>query len=390
MHRWTTLLLLCPLLLVQLLFVQQRLAAETIVPTFSKQTPPFKAYPHALADPVATTLATLAQTADLIVRGRVTGVQSFWRPDHTIIESDVTITVAYPLLGNPRRTVTLRTPGGYLADERLGMISTHAAAFALGEEVLLFLQKQGATWQMVDGAAGKFLIEGKFAFNPDLAFVQPIAGLLPHLVTLVVKRGMKSPLPVAWSQLETRLVSASRQLVAASSPKPRWSTPHAAAPFYIHLNTDQIGAGGDRAHFRNAILAAAAAWSNVASADFMLSYAGETTATQTSYNGVNEVLFMHKGSKERAAAAQVWYTDEQAIVEADIWINDDYVWSVTGTPGAYEVDLQSALLHEFGHWLILGHSADTDAVMFSKLSTGTLKRQLQQPDILGISAIYPR
>ena len=99
---------------------------------------------------------------------------------------------------------------------------------------------------------------------------------------------------------------------------------------------------------------------------------------------------MHKGTQERAAAAQVWYTADQTIIEADIWINEDYAWDATGTPDADEVDLQSALLHEFGHWLILGHSTDASAVMFSRLSTGALKRALQPPDERGIRAIYPR
>ena len=54
-----------------------------------------------------------------------------------------------------------------------------------------------------------------------------------------------------------------------------------------------------------------------------------------------------------------------------------------------EGDLQSALLHEFGHWLILAHCADSQAVMFAKLTTGTLKRELQPSDILGIRTIYP-
>ena len=137
-------------------------------------------------------------------------------------------------------------------------------------------------------------------------------------------------------------------------------------------------------------MAAAASWSQVANVDFVLTYAGATNATQTGYNGVNEVLFMHKGQQERAAAAQVWFTADGTIIEADIWINDDYTWNATGNPAADEVDLQSALLHEFGHWLILGHCADSHAVMFAKLKAGTLKRELQPSDMLGIRAIYPQ
>ena len=336
-------------------------------------------------------LRALVQTSDLIIRGRVQTIHAFWRTDQRIIESNVTIAVAYTLLGDSSPQVTIRTVGGYLAAEEIGMVSPHAATFAVGEEVLLFAVQQEAGWRTVGGATGKFLVKGNQIINQDLALAHSLEGLLPTVVELVKRRGLQTQLPIAWRHLTAWPVTQQAQTLTAQSDKRRWATPHASAAFYLNLNTAQMGdADGDHNAFRQAIVAAANRWGAVVDADFTLAYAGETNATATGYNGVNEVLFMHKGSQERAAAAQVWYTADQTIVEADIWINEDYAWNATGAPDADEVDLQSALLHEFGHWLILGHSADGDAVMFARLTAGTLKRDLQPPDERGIRAIYPR
>lgn len=347
---------------------------------------------HDCADdsPLAT-LSELVQTADLIVRGQVTAVHSFWNADHNLIESETTIAVAYRLVGSPQHTLTIRTTGGVVATDGLGMVSMHEANFAVGEEILAFAYQQGPVWRMVGGATGKFLVEGETVRNPDLALAQPLAGLLPTIVDLIKQRGRQAQIPLIWQHLAATPTGAEATASARQNDTRKWATPHATAAFTINLNTAQVDReGGSRAEFRQAIMAAATSWGQVADVDFTLPYVGETTATQTGFNGINEVLFMHKGTQERAAAAQVWFTTDGTIVEADIWINDDYVWNATGTPAADEVDLQSALLHEFGHWLILGHCADSHAVMFAKLMTGTLKRELQQSDVMGIRAIYPR
>lgn len=338
-------------------------------------------------------LRALVSAADAIVRGQVMALRSFWNADQSLIESDVTIAVTYHLLGEWQPTITIRTAGGFLPTAGLGMVSMHEAHWAVGEEILAFVYRQDAVWRMVGGATGKFLVAQSMVLNQDLALAQPLAGLLPTVVTLVAQRGQQAQVPTVWRHLAVApadTLPAPVAVVAAPNDKRKWATPHATAPFTINLNSAQIGdEQGSRAAFRQAIIAAAISWSRVPNADFALTYAGESQATHTSYNGVNEVLFMHKGPQERAAAAQVWFTAEGKIVEADIWINDDYRWNATGAPGADEVDLQSALLHEFGHWLILEHSADSHAVMFAKLTTGTLKRELQPSDIYGIRAIYP-
>jgi Matrixin len=336
-------------------------------------------------------LTTLLEAADFIGRGQVTAVQSFWSPDHTLIESEARIAIDYQLVGVAEQQVVVRAAGGYLAEEGLGMVSTHSASFTVGEEVLLFLTKAEGGWQVVEGATGKFLVQGAYALNHDLAVARPLTELFPTIAARLQQQGIAAQWPADWQQREGLHLATMVSAESTPTPVRRWATPPASAAFYINLNSDQVGGeAGNAADFRNAIIAAAAGWSGVTDSDFTLTYAGATTATATGYNGVNEILFMPKGRQERAAAAQAWYTADQTIVEADIWINDDYVWNATGAPAANELDLQSALLHEFGHWLILGHCPQAEAVMFARLVGGTLKRELQPPDLAGIRAIYPR
>ncbi len=76
-----------------------------------------------------------------------------------------------------------------------------------------------------------------------------------------------------------------------------------------------------------------------------------------------------------------WY-----LVEADINMNPYVDWS--SDPGWNEVDVQSVVLHEFGHFLGLAHSEYEDAVMYPGLQKGVKKRVLYYDDSNGIYAIY--
>lgn len=374
----------------------------------------------------ATLVEELVGKADLIVRGQVVGSQSIWRAGERQIETLTTVAVGYTIAGENAATIQVRTPGGFLPEMGLGMVSYHTATFSLGEEVLLFLhqesvpqelrarQQWGATesqspsipWQLVNGASGKFIVDKEHTINQDGMVVTSFAGLLPEIAQAksrdnrndsgFVQRVLRDVYTqdahaVKGQELDLADVAQSRQMTAQHTR--RWATPHAGVIFTINLNTAQLdekSAGKRSTEFRDAIIAAAQQWSDVPSADFVLRYGGTTAATVTGYNGSSEILFMHKGTKERAAAAEVWYRADGTIVEADIWINDDYRWNADGHPAPHEVDLESALVHEFGHWLILGHLAEPRSIMYPRLSAGSIKRQLQPEDMAGIAAIYPR
>jgi hypothetical protein len=78
------------------------------------------------------------------------------------------------------------------------------------------------------------------------------------------------------------------------------------------------------------------------------------------------------------------------IVDADIEVNSAAPMMLTTRVDAPEVDLASILVHETGHFLGLGHSADGDATMYPFYTPGeTAVRSLTADDAAGICAIYP-
>ena len=99
-------------------------------------------------------------------------------------------------------------------------------------------------------------------------------------------------------------------------------------------------------------------------------------------------------------------TTTGAIVEADMFFNSRFAFSVAPNGQADRVDLESVVLHELGHLLGLGHSAigeterngsgsrrviGSGAVMFPiAMTAGAIAdRVLQADDIAGISDLYP-
>ncbi|MEM7126392.1 MAG: matrixin family metalloprotease [Chloroflexota bacterium] len=338
----------------------------------------------------------LVDHSDLIGLARVLKIDSFWSADGSQIESVTTLQLSRQLKGDHEEgaQIMVYTIGGFLPQEDLGMMQAHEASFSYGEEVLIFAKSHKNGYRLVEGAAGKLVVTGKNFLDHFRAQNGSLTSLVGEIVALLHERNGGGALwrpttAFSGSGFSPHFSTSAQQYFVMSGYR-RWSTPNATVPFYVHVNTEQTGQNdGGQADFLLAICNAAKTWNRVSRANFSLQYQGTTSSTSTGYNGRNEVVFMDKGSGERGAVAQVWYRRDLTIVEADIWINDDYDWNVTGPLTPYELDLQSALLHEFGHWLVLGHLADREAAMYPKLSGGMVKRNLHQADEQGISTIYP-
>jgi Matrixin len=169
------------------------------------------------------------------------------------------------------------------------------------------------------------------------------------------------------------------------------------------------GASGVSAiEMRDAVARAAATWSAVESARVQFEFQGLTSAIPDVVDGRTTIGFLDRPDLAQVLGATSFMIDTEtgAIVEADIFFNTAFQWSVTsaGTPG--RVDLESVALHELGHLLGLSHSAlgETElqasgnrrvtasgAVMFPiAMSSGTIaERVLHADDVAGVSDLYP-
>jgi hypothetical protein len=174
--------------------------------------------------------------------------------------------------------------------------------------------------------------------------------------------------------------------------------------FVSEFDAATVSAGDLRA----AVQRATSTWQAVPSATVRFEYQGMTSAPPGLVDGRTTLGFVDRPDLDRVLGATSFLIDttDGAIVEADVFFNSSFAWSVTagGTPG--QVDLESVALHELGHLLGLSHSAlgETEltstggrrviasgSVMFPiAMPRGTIAdRALQADDIAGISDLYP-
>jgi len=332
----------------------------------------------------------LLQGSTLVVRAHVITTASNWDAGHTQIESDHTVAIRYTLRGSAPEQIVVHTVGGVLAGSGLSMVATGLPTLSTGEEVLLFLAPAADGYSVAGNDAGKYLVENSLAVNRPFLLAMPLG----DLYTALKAADPSVAVPVDWVRQE-----------AAVRPEPiiggqdyvynklKW--PVNRIEYKVNVNSTRTGnANGTVGDFLTAMTNAATTWSMVGDADFTFDYGGPSTSTEIGYNNANEVLFINKGitdvngNPQPLAVARVYYIGE-IIVETDIWINDAFAWDATGSPGGQEPDLESVVLHEFGHWLSLGHDSDATSVMVPQITLGTLKRVLGDNDRRGIVFIYP-
>lgn len=117
-------------------------------------------------------------------------------------------------------------------------------------------------------------------------------------------------------------------------------------PWY--LNTAGQGAGKS-----TALSGALSAWTNVASANHNLTYAG-TTTSGWSTDGRNTVLWASGNGCTGSCLAitALVLQSGQVIVETDISFNSSYSWQTSGV----DYDTQAVMAHEIGHALGIHHT----------------------------------
>ena len=108
-------------------------------------------------------------------------------------------------------------------------------------------------------------------------------------------------------------------------------------------------------------------------------------------DGQNVIYYMRTWEadrpQEQARTTIYWAGDR--IDEADVRINaHNFTFSSGSQAQVNEVDIQSLLVHEFGHVLGLAHTATPQSVMVKSLPSDTLRRSLSSDDLNSIGCEY--
>ncbi len=191
--------------------------------------------------------------------------------------------------------------------------------------------------------------------------------------------------------------------IAGRSVVLRWPDGQAVPYMVGARGAGEVSAG----EFREAIARAFATWEAVPSSTIRFTPVGVSDREPSDNDGVTLLAFADRRELDRTLGATSYTIDivSGTLLEADVFFNAAFPWSVApaGTAGRY--DLESIAAHEIGHLSGLGHSAlgETETVGSGRrvLSAGATMfpiaftpgnidgRRLQPDDIAGISDIYP-
>jgi hypothetical protein len=166
---------------------------------------------------VALDVEGLAGSSDAVVRATVTRVSSRWTRDGGRIVTDIELDVAETWKGGVRKTIVVMQPGGVVGD--LGQRVDGVATFALGEDVVLFLEARGDRFTVAGLAQGRFKVEAS-SDGATVSARQDQAAAL-HLVdpaTRVEVAAAPLALPLAMMKLKVQQASARPQLLPRVAP----------------------------------------------------------------------------------------------------------------------------------------------------------------------------
>ena len=170
--------------------------------------------------------------------------------------------------------------------------------------------------------------------------------------------------------------------------------------------TDRGAGGVSSTQFQQAVSRAFATWDGVSRAQISSTFAGFTLSNPSQGDGATVIGFQNRPDLDRTLGATSFLIDMSngSIVEADVFLNAAFPWSVASGGEANAYDVESIALHEIGHLHGLAHSAmgetelqsggrrviAAESVMFPiAFSMGNISgRTLKADDIAGVSDIY--
>lgn len=170
---------------------------------------------------------------------------------------------------------------------------------------------------------------------------------------------------------------------------------------------EQSAPGVSPALLGDAVGRAFARWQAVPTASISYRFDGFTGAAPGEEDGLSTIGFADRADLDRVLASTSFLIDVATgeLLEADIFFNTAFQWSVVPGGEAGRYDLETIALHEIGHLSGLGHSAlgeteitetgrrviAAESVMFPiAFSPGSIaNRTLRADDVAGISDLYP-
>jgi predicted Zn-dependent protease len=172
---------------------------------------------------------------------------------------------------------------------------------------------------------------------------------------------------------------------------------------YFITNRDVPGVTAPQ--LQQAVDRAFATWAAVPDVSLSSQFVGFTSADALGSVNANVIGFQAQPELDRVLGATTFTVDTVTgeILDAEIFLNSTFAWSVAPGGEVGRHDVESIALHEIGHLHGLGHSAlgetelnaggrrviGAESIMFPiAFSAGSLNRAPRADDIAGISDIY--
>ncbi len=155
-----------------------------------------------------------------------------------------------------------------------------------------------------------------------------------------------------------------------------------------HINSDLQTPYATQEEYESAIVAAAGSWNSAGAAFEFIRGENVNYDRGQEPSGIYQVGWF-VGSGTDPAAYSYIVINNGSLTKIETYYNQWYQF--TTNPGQGQLDIQSTIVHEFGHWLNLADETDfwcLDNVMYYLLEYAQIKRYLTQDDQNGIIYIY--